>query len=162
MLNAIKIALLAKLGGIPWRLNCSSTDELIVGVGAFYSYADKTKYVGSAFCFKNEGIFEGFDCFGANETMMLAGSIRNAVTTYVESKKNAKRLMIHFYKKMSEHELEPILQVLHHLELDIPVIVVTINKTESKELLVFDLNNTNPMPISGTILQVRRRGLFAL
>ena len=153
----IEIALLAKLGGIPWRLNCSSVNELIVGIGAFYSYSDKTKYVGSAFCFNNEGIFEGFDCFGADETMMLAGSIRNAVTTYVESKKEAKRLIIHFYKKMSEQELEPILQVLHHLELDIPVIVVTINKTESKELLAFDLNNTNLMPISGTILQVGRR-----
>ncbi len=153
----IEIALLAKLGGIPWRLNCSSTDELIVGVGAFYSYADKTKYVGSAFCFNNEGIFEGFDCFGADETDMLAGSIRNAVTTYVETKKQAKRLIIHFYKKMSEQELEPILHVLHHLELDIPVIVVTINKTESKELLAFDLKNTNLMPFSGTILQVGRR-----
>ena len=50
-----------------------------------------------------------------------------------------------------------ILQVLHNLELDIPVIVVTINKTESKELLAFDLKNTNLMPLSGTILQVGRR-----
>ncbi len=154
----IEIALLAKLGGIPWRLNCSAVNELIVGVGAFYSYTNKTKYVGSAFCFNNEGLFEGFDCFGADETMMLAGSIRNAVTTYVEQKKDAKRLIIHFYKKMSEQELEPILNVLHHLELDIPVIVVSINKTESKELLAFDIKDTkNLMPLSGTILQVGKR-----
>ena len=101
----IEIALLAKLGGVPWRLNCSTVNELIVGVGAFYSHSNKTKYVGSAFCFNNEGIFEGFDCFGADETLMLAGSIRNAVTTYVEQKKDAKRLIIHFYKKMSEQEV---------------------------------------------------------
>jgi hypothetical protein len=154
----IEVALLAKLGGVPWRLNCSTVDELIVGVGAFYSYSNKTKYVGSAFCFNNEGIFEGFDCFSANETIMLAGSIRNAVTTYVEEKKNAKRLIIHFYKKMSEQELEPILDVLHHLELDIPVIIVSINKTESKELLAFDINDPqNLMPLSGTILQIGKR-----
>ncbi len=154
----IEIALLAKLGGIPWRLNCSSVDELIVGVGAFYSQTNKTRYVGSAFCFNNEGIFEGFNCFGADETMMLAGSIRNAVTTYVERKKDAKRLIIHFYKKMSEQELEPIMKVLHNLELDIPVIVVSINKTESKELLAFDISDTkNLMPLSGTIIQVGYR-----
>jgi len=154
----IEIALLAKLGGVPWRLNCSTVNELIVGVGAFYSHSNKTKYVGSAFCFNNEGIFEGFDCFGADETLMLAGSIRNAVTTYVEQKKDAKRLIIHFYKKMSEQELEPILDVLHHLELDIPVIVVSINKTESKELLAFDIKDPkNLMPLSGTILQIGKR-----
>jgi len=153
----IEIALLAKIGGIPWRLNCSSTEELIVGVGAFYSCTQKAKYVGSAFCFNNEGLFEGFDCFGADETIMLAGSIRNAVTNYVTLKKEAKRLIIHFYKKMSEKELEPILNVLNQLQLDIPVIVVTINKTESKELLAFDLGNINLMPLSGTIIQVGKR-----
>ena len=56
----IEIALLAKLGGVPWRLNCSTVNELIVGVGAFYSHSNKTKYVGSAFCFNNEGIFALF------------------------------------------------------------------------------------------------------
>jgi len=88
---------------------------------------------------------------------MLAGSIRNAVTNYVTLKKEAKRLIIHFYKKMSEKELEPILNVLNQLQLDIPVIVVTINKTESKELLAFDLGNINLMPLSGTIIQVGKR-----
>lgn len=60
----------------------------------------------------------------------------------MEQKKDVKRLIIHFYKKvMSEQELEPILDVLHHLELDIPVIIVSINKTESKELLAFDIKD---------------------
>lgn len=86
----IEIALLVKLGGVPWRLNCSIVNELIVSVGAFYCHSNKTKYVNPAFCFNNEGIFEGFDCFVADETLMLAGSIRNAVITYVEQKKDAK------------------------------------------------------------------------
>lgn len=47
---------------------------------------------------------------------------------------------------------------MHHLELDIPVIVVSINKTESKELLAFNIKDTkNLMPSSGTILQVGKR-----
>jgi hypothetical protein len=40
------------------------------------------------------------------------------------------------------------------LGLPIPVIVVTINKTESKELLAFDTSSQKLMPYSGTIVKV--------
>ncbi len=44
---------------------------------------------------------------------------------------------------------------MHTLGLNIPVIVVTINKTESKELLGFDVSDAeNLMPYSGTIVKV--------
>ena len=153
----IEIAILAKLGGIPWRLNRTKSDELIVGIGAFYSVSRKTRFVGSAFCFNNEGIFEGFDCFTADDTKMLAGSIRVAVGRYIAEHYTAKRLIIHFYKDISKKEIQPIVDTLHALGLPIPVIVVTINKTESKELLAFDTKNQNMMPYSGTILKVGRR-----
>ena len=69
----------------------------------------------------------------------------------------ASRLIIHFYKDIGKKELQPILQTLHTLGLNIPVIVVTINKTESKELLGFDMKDkTNLMPYSGTIVKVAR------
>lgn len=154
----IEVALLAKIGGIPWRLNCSQEEELIVGVGAFYSYTDKMRYVGSAFCFNNEGIFEGFQCFGADETSLIAGSILDALDKFRKQKAEAKRLIIHFYKKISERELEPITEALQKLDIDIPVIIITINKTESKELLAFDLKAKGKlMPESGTIIQAGKR-----
>jgi hypothetical protein len=153
----IEIALLAKLDGIPWRLNRSTTNELIVGIGASYSVSRKTKFVGSAFCFNNEGIFEGFNCYSSDDTLMLAGSIRKAVLKYLVDHDKAKRLIIHFYKTISQEELQPIIDTLHHLGLPIPVIVITINKTESKELLAFDLNSRDLMPLSGTMIQVGSR-----
>jgi len=153
----IEVALLAKLDGIPWRLNRSITNELIVGIGAFYSNSRKNKYVGSAFCFNNEGIFEGFDCFQANDTTMLAGSIRKAVLKYLVDHEHASRLIIHFYKVISKNELKPIVDTLYKLGLQIPVIIVTINKTESKELLAFDMSSTHLMPYSGTIVKVGPR-----
>ena len=152
----LEIAILAKLGGVPWRLNRPTTNELIVGVGAFYSVTRKTKFVGSAFCFNNEGIFKGFDCFNANDTNSLAGSIREAVGKFIVTNHTASRLIIHFYKDIGKKELQPILRTLHTLGLNIPVIIVTINKTESKELLAFDMANVNKMPFSGTILRVSR------
>ena len=150
----IETAILAKLGGVPWRLKRDTTNELIVGVGAFYSVTRKSKYVGSAFCFNNEGIFKGFDCFGANDTDSIAGSIREAVGKFIASNYKATRLIIHFYKDLSKKELKPIIDTLHALDLPIPVIVVTINKTESKELLAFDTDSEKLMPYSGTIVKV--------
>jgi hypothetical protein len=150
----IETAILAKLGGIPWRLKRDLTNELIVGVGAFYSQTQKTRFVGSAFCFNNEGIFKGFDCFGANDTQSIAGSIREAVGKFIASNYKATRLIIHFYKDLSKKELKPIIDTLRALGLPIPVIVLTINKTESKELLAFDLKSAKLMPYSGTIVKV--------
>ena len=154
----IQIAILAKLGGIPWRLNRETNDELIVGIGAFYSQTLKSRYVGSAFCFNNEGEFKGFDCFGGKDTLSLAGSIREAVQEFLKRKQNASRLIIHFYKVISKKELKPILDTLYNkLNLTIPVIVVTINKTASKELLAFDTDSPGLMPYSGTYLNTGER-----
>jgi len=151
----IEIAMLAKLGGVPWRLNRPTNNELIVGVGAFYSATRKSRFVGSAFCFNNEGIFKGFDCFKGDDTISLAGSIREAVAKFIAINYTASRLIIHFYKDIGKKELEPILKTLHTLGLNIPVIIVTINKTESKELIGFDVSDPyNLMPYSGTIIKV--------
>lgn len=152
----IYVALLAKMGGIPWRLSATNEDELIVGVGAFKPRGFTHRFLGSAFCFNNEGIFQNFNCFREDEPDNLAGSISDAVNKYKEMNKQAKRLIIHFYKEISDKlELQPILDTLDELgEPNMPVIVVTINKTESKELLGFDLNSDGKMPRSGTYVSV--------
>lgn len=155
----IETAILAKLGGIAWRLNREEDDELIIGVGAFNSITLKSKYVGSAFCFDNTGRFKNFTCFGKDDTKALAGSIRDAVIKFHEQKPEAKRIIIHFYKVMSKKELKPILDIIYNgLNLPIPIIVVTINKTVSKELLAFDTLDTGKlMPYSGTYIKMAER-----
>jgi Piwi domain len=152
----IYVALLAKMGGIPWRLASNKEDELIIGVGAFKPQGAAHRFLGSAFCFNNKGVFENFDCFRDDEPQMLAGSIRNAVEQFIETNKNAKRVIIHFYKEISDKkELQPILDMLDDLgEDNLPVIVVTINKTDSKELLGFDMNSVGKMPMSGSFTSV--------
>jgi hypothetical protein len=105
------------------------------------------------------GEFKGFNCFGSEDTYSLSGSIREAVETFLEANKTATRLIIHFYKVISKKELKPILDTLYNkLDLKIPVIVVTINKTASKELLAFDVaDKLNLMPYSGTYIKVAER-----
>lgn len=150
--NAINlsIAINAKLNGTPWRLDAEPTDELIVGVGAFHNRITDTKYIASAFSFDNTGKFNRFDHFFANQTRELAGRIKIAVKQYTSVNPNLKRLVIHFYKTMKQKELEPIERALHELDLHIPVFVVSINKTESTDLIAFDDDSDLLMPYSGT------------
>jgi len=152
----IYIALLAKMNGIPWRLARTRADELIIGIGAFKPVNAPRRFLGSAFCFSNEGKFENFDCFKDDEPGMIAGSIKVAVEKFIEKNKKAKRVIIHFYKEISDQkELQPILDMLGEIgEREIPVIVVTINKTDSRELLGFDMNSLGKMPLSGTYVNV--------
>ncbi|MCT4698548.1 Piwi domain-containing protein [Tenacibaculum haliotis] len=151
----IAVALLAKINGIPWRLDTDTKDDLVVGVGAFYSVTQKTKYIGSTFCFNNDGTFQDFNCFNSNETEKLGGEISKAIMKYVvDNHKQAKRLVIHFYKKISKKDLEPIYDILHTFNWNIPVIIITINKTLSNDYVAFDLDSPNLMPLSGSIVPI--------
>lgn len=150
----IAIAILAKLKGVPWRLHRTIANELIVGIGAFKNTTFSQKFLGSAFCFSNDGQFKGFDCFSETDHFMLAGSIQKAVRKFASENKEVKRLIIHFYKEMSNEELKPIKQNLYDLNLDIPVFIVTINKTESKDIVLFDTKHTEKMPVSGTFVNI--------
>lgn len=154
----IEIAMLAKLGGVPWRLKREPAKELIIGIGASYVRSANTKMLGSAFCFDNDGKFLHFDCFPADDTNALAVSIRLALIDFRTKNPAAKRMIIHFYKLMSKRELKPILEMLYELNVDIPVIILTINKTVSKNILAFDIASPETlMPLTGTYVQIAER-----
>jgi hypothetical protein len=150
----IAVAILAKLDGEPWHLKRVFNNELVIGVGAFKSKALNTRYIGSAFCFSGDGHFQEFKCQPAKDTRMLAGTIKKAIKGFRENNPNTKRIIIHFYKKMSYKELKPIQDTLQVLGLDIPVIIVSINKTESKDYVVFDLDCPELIPNSGTVIHI--------
>lgn len=153
----IAVAVLAKLGGVPWQLDTPPRPELIVGVGAYKPREMDNRYVGNAFCFSNQGEFYGFECYVEDETTMLAGSIREAVHKYVKEQGGVERLIIHYYKQMSYKERQPIVNTLNNLGLDIPVIVVTIPRGESKYVTAFDASNPEKIPLSGINIRLSRR-----
>lgn len=153
-LNNIATAILAKLQGQPWRLNRPLEKELVVGVGAFKHLDTNVQYIGSAFSFTNNGQFNYFECFRKNQTIELAGSIIQAVEDFCAYNSHISRLVIHFYKSMSKKELRPIEKGLKELNIKIPVFIVSINKTESRDIVVFDNNWEGLMPESGKFVKV--------
>ena len=148
-LQNIAIAINAKLGGTPWRIAVPQQRELIVGVGAFKNMETNTQYIGSAFSFDNTGAFNSFEYFQKDELLELAGAIQEAIINYKNTIQKPQRLIIHYYKDMSEREVEVIEEALYNLNIDIPIFVVTINKTESEDIIVFDDAFPNKMPYSG-------------
>jgi hypothetical protein len=156
-LENITPALLAKIDGIPWRLDRELKQELIVGVGAFKSLETNTRFVGSAFCFNNKGEFKGFDCFRDNEFDLIAGAIGKKILNFiVDNDRQVERLIIHYYKPMGKEEIDPIQKVLKTLSLNIPVIIITINKTEANDYVAFDTSSEALMPLSGTIIEIAK------
>ncbi len=152
----IAIALLAKIGGIPWQLPPSrNNDDLIVGVGAFKSEKIGKRYVGSAFRFNKDGIFQNFGCYRDNDLENLVLDIRKALGHFIVESNNPKRVIIHYYKTMGKKDSKPITDMLYTLGFNIPVIIVTINKTETHDIVAFDTDFSDLMPISGTIVKVK-------
>lgn len=153
-LQNIAIAVNAKLGGTPWRIAVPKQRELVVGVGAFLNPSTHTKYIGSAFSFDNTGSFNSFEYFQQDELRELAGSIQDAIINYKNTVENPSRLIIHYYKDMSENEVEEIEKALYEINADIPLFVVTINKTESEDFVLFDDAFAEKMPYSGRFVNL--------
>ena len=154
-LNNIATAMLAKLDGEPWRLDRNLKNELIIGVGAFKHRDTDLQYIGSAFSFQNNGSFNHFECFRSHQTDELAGSILQSVKDFYAYNSGIKRLIIHFYKQMSQEELQPIEDGLNALDLDgTPIFIVTINKTVSRDIVAFDNSWDDLMPLSGKFINI--------
>jgi hypothetical protein len=149
----IAIAILAKLGGIPWRLYRPIKNDLVVGIGADYSILTHNRFIGSAFCFRNDGRFAGFNAFEKDDSEALATSLKETIEQYIEENKGIERLVIHYYKKMSKREEEPIRAVLNNLNLSVPYVIITIN--ESEDYILFDNSFDGKMPQSGTFIKTK-------
>ena len=151
----IAAAILAKAGGVPWKLATNNKPELIIGIGAFRARDIDVQYVGSAFCFSTSGEFKEFNCRTASEIKYLAQEIKISVQDFIKKEGKLERVVIHFYKKMSKEEITPIKNALFHLGFhDIPIIIITINKTISKDYIAFDTSFDGLLPYSGSILKI--------
>lgn len=151
-LQNMSIAINAKIAGTPWRLSSPKQNELVVGVGAFRNVETDTQYIGSAFSFDNTGSFNSFEYFQKDELRELAGSIQNAIINFTKINNKPERLIIHYYKRMNSKEFSVIENALHKLDVDIPIYVVSICKTESEDFVLFDGGDnsySDLMPYSG-------------
>lgn len=157
-LQNMGVAICAKTGGSPWLLDETTRKELIIGIGAFKTAGEQ--FIGAAFSFDNTGVLCDYDYFRTSQFRELVGKIELNIRHYTSVNNPPERLIIHYYKKLSmRKEASQIMSMLASLNLDIPVYVVSINKTESEDLVLFDNQSIysdrkgthqSLMPMSGT------------
>lgn len=153
----LSLAMFAKAGGTPYVLHKPyGDDDLIIGVGAYCNQKVGQRYVGSAICFDNKGMLQGYNCWPDCDTDRLKNSIKQGIIEFIRDHgHNPKRVIIHYYKTMSRKEARPITTMLYNLGLQgVSVFVLNINKTESENIVAFSTEETNLMPKSGTIVNL--------
>lgn len=147
----ISIALLAKLGGVPWRLSRPIKHDLVVGVGAFRTGGET--FLGTAAAFKNDGTFCNFDAQKVEGTTNLVTFIKDALNSASSLELDLKRLVVHFYKDMSEKEEKAIIEALATQGINLPYVVLSI--TTDSDYIPYDLSFNGKMPVSGTCVKLR-------
>jgi hypothetical protein len=151
----IAIAILAKLGGIPWRLPYPLQKDLVIGLGAYQTADTSDALIGNAICFRNDGQFQEFRVFPGSDISKLGENLKRSVQDFIKTFGECNRVIIHYYKILGKKERNALDIALKQLNLDIPYIFVTVNETESKDYVMFDEDFEGKMPMSGTIVKLR-------
>lgn len=157
----IAVAILAKLGGIPWKLDTVSSEKMIVGFGV--KRLDDNTYLGNTICFKDDGEFYKFETYQRANIQTIGEALRDSIKNVInQAHFTPDKLIIHYYKTLSDQEAEEIENVLKEVNLNIPFIVLTINDTKSKDYLFFDVASKDIMPVSGTIIEIKNKTEYLL
>jgi hypothetical protein len=151
----ISIAMLAKLGGVPWKLQTDKYNQLIIGFNIFRSKANS--FIGSAIYFDNEGLLKGIDAFEEkNSVREITQSVKNSISSYIEQNQSCDSLVVHYFKPPSGEERISIEKMLStELNLKIPVVFVEVNDVKTSTDICFDLAYDLLMPRSGTYIGLK-------
>ncbi len=147
----VAIAILAKFGGVPWKLSKKKASELIIGFNTKWVEGDQ--YLGSAVFFDNEGRLGAVKGLSRNDRVAIIKNLKFAITEYTNQVGMPERLIIHYYKPPSKYEIKNILELLKEMALDIPIAVVEVNDSKSKLDICFDADFGMGMPESGVFVK---------
>lgn len=153
----ISIAILAKVGGIPWRLKTKKRDELVIGFNQKKTAQDR--FIGSAVFFSNDGqLGKTFGFIETESENALIANLKLSIEEYIRDKQSApERLVIHYYKPQSGSEQQSIESLIQQeFRLNIPFAIVEINDTKSQMDICFDVDYDMGMPESGTYIRTSK------
>lgn len=155
----ISIAILAKIGGIPWKLERKSYNELIVGFNE-ETYQENS-ILGTAVYFDNSGKLRQVRTFHENLRSDLIIALRNSIQEYLETNSNTppERLVIHYYKPPKREDMKKIDDLIREeFRFNLPFALVEVNDTKKNTDMCFDVDFNYGMPTSGTFVRLRKGG----
>lgn len=154
----IASALVGKMGGMAWGVKSPTAgNDLIVGIGASKQVGMRHPYLGSAFCFDKEGQFRNFNTCRADDTEALMSELKRSVWRFYQGYGRPDRLIIHYYKKkLNKRESAQVERMLSRMNIECPVYVINIVSAVNEDLIAFDEEHPDSMPLSGTYVRLRR------
>ena len=152
----IAIAILAKIGGIPWKLKEQPYNELLIGFNA--KKINNQQYIGSSVFFDNQGYIRNVNSYEGNDLASIVSDLVRAIENFRNDnpQEELKRIVIHTYKPYGKREQNVEKVMRSHLHFDIPFIYVEINDSKTTTEVCFDENYDYGMPISGTYVKTGR------
>ena len=153
----IAIAMLAKLGGIPWRLKKEHYNQLTIGFNIYKK--EENSYLGSAVYFDNQGIIRQVRGFKDNSVDNICNVLINSIDEYKQENNhvNITKIVIHYYKTLSNKEINKLNEIIKNkLGTEFSFAIVEINDTKTTVDLCFDLDYESLMPQSGTYISLGR------
>lgn len=154
----IAIAMLAKSGGVPWKLRQKSYKQLTVGFNIERDWDTGESYLGSAIYYDNEGLIKRVVGFNpSNKPESFIQNLKESIEHYLEeTDEKHNRLVIHYYKPVSARELKRISDLIRNqFKLNIPFAIVEINDSKTNSEICFDLDYKLLMPQSGTYVRIK-------
>ena len=154
----IASALVGKMGGMAWGVrSLTAGNDLIVGIGASKQAGMRHPYLGSAFCFDKEGQFRNFNTCRADDTEALMSELKRSVWRFYQDYGKPDRLIIHYYKKkLNKRESALVERMLSRMKINCPIYVINIVSAVNEDLIAFDEEHPDRMPLSGTYMHLRR------
>jgi uncharacterized protein (UPF0297 family) len=148
--------MLAKCGGIPWKLAKPRYNQLTIGFNIKPNKMGNS-YLGSAVFFDNEGIIREVNGYKEGNLNTICDSLQQAIDKYKKDNEEIlNKVVIHFYKSLSNKEVRKIEQIIKDtLSKDSVFAIVEINDTKTSTELGFDLSYESYMPQSGTYFKLK-------
>ncbi len=150
----IAIAMLAKIGGIPWKLARKHYNQLTIGFNVYRM--NNNTYLGSAVYFDNEGIIKNINFSKSNNVNTIIEQLSNAIDAYKKESNSIEKVVIHYYKPLNEKENKNIEKYLtEKIGLGVAFCIVEINDTKTSTDLCFDNDYERYMPQSGLYVKLK-------
>jgi len=150
----IAIAMLAKIGGIPWKLARKHYNQLTIGFNVYRM--NNNTYLGSTVYFDNEGVIQNIDFSISNNLNTITKQLLNAIDKYKNENNTIEKVVIHYYKPLNEKENRNIEKSLtENIGSSVAFCIVEINDTKTSTDLCFDLDYERYMPQSGLYVKLK-------
>lgn len=153
-LSSIGLQMFAKCGGIPWLVNPSNKDCLIIGIGSVHEEQDDgtiNKYFAYSICLDSSGMYKKVDVLSESNTKEdYYKQLKERLLLILRENTNYKKVALHLPFKIKREEIEEIKQVLKTTK-DIEFKVIKINDTN--KFFGYSQHNTR-IPYESEYIQI--------